>query len=333
MTGVWVDTDFGFDDLWALLVLRHLRCPVAGVSLVAGNAPLHRVTANAMGARLAYGFDWPLWQGADRPLVRAPETAQRILGPSGMRSRGAALPVPDAAPPPTGAVGALRNWLMSDLTAPRTVLALGPLTNIAALIQQAPEAANRITRLVWMGGSAGRGNHTPFAEFNALADAEALACVTGANVMASSGLGRPVTATSVTGSGIGETCAQTAGLPMDIVDLEFCRKVTFGPDDLPETDALTRDLLGGYLDIALERGRPGMAIYDPLAALAIAAPQDMTFAPCTVTVSIRPDESYGATTMSPAQTSTTRLATGPREDLAQKCLAALEREALHGQRQ
>ncbi|WP_179379897.1 nucleoside hydrolase [Jannaschia marina] len=300
MSGVWVDTDFGFDDLWALLLLRHLGRPVAGVSLVAGNAAMAQVAANALGAKQAYGFDWPVWAGAARPLARSQETAERILGPRGMRSRGRHLPRVDTAGLRDGAVGALRDWLCADGDDARPVLALGPLTNIARLVQRHPEALPRISRLVWMGGSAGAGNHTPRAEFNAVADAEALACVLG------------------------------AGLALDVVDLTFCRGVAFGAGDLPETDPLTRDLLGGYLDIALARGRTGMAIYDPLAALALAAPDRIGFTPCKIEVSTGRGPDYGATSISPAPGTGTRLATRAAGDLARICLDALKREALHG---
>lgn len=300
MTGIWVDTDFGFDDLWALLLLRHLGASVEGVSLVAGNAPLGQVIANAQGARAAYGFDWPLWQGADRPLIRSPETAERILGPKGMRSRGAQLPASNTETCNSRAVEAMAKWLMSPGTETREILALGPLTNLARLLETQPDAARRITRLVWMGGSAGAGNHSPLAEFNALADPEALFAVIAAR------------------------------LPVDIVDLTFCRRVTFGEQEMPATDPLTADLLGGYLDIALERDRPGMAIYDPLAAVAIAAPGRIAFAPCEVEVSTTPGATYGATRISACATSQARIASGATGGLAALCLGALEREALHG---
>ena len=303
MTGIWVDTDFGFDDLWALLLLRHLDCRVAGISLVAGNAPLPQVTANALGAKEAYGFSWPIWQGAALPLKRLPETAERILGPTGMMSRGSRLPETQADARSKGVLDALQTWLFSETDARREILALGPLTNIAHLLQQSSEARDRITRLVWMGGSAGAGNHTPKAEFNAVADAEALAWVV------------------------------DTGLCFDIVDLEFCRGVAFDQDDIPETDRLTGDLLGGYLDIALERGRPGMAIYDPLAALALAAPESIGFSPCSISVSTDASEIYGATAISKIMTSSTRFATEARADLAHVCLSALEKEAVHGPRQ
>ena len=300
--GIWVDTDFGFDDLWALLLLRHKTCPIAGVSLVAGNTSLAQVSRNAMGARVAYGFDYSMWQGANGPLNRKADTAEHILGSTGMRSRGQQLPDCTSSPP-KGAIEALRDWLLSDDGLPRTVLALGPLTNIAHLLQQWPDLAGRITRLVWMGGSAGRGNHTPAAEFNAVADAEALAVVLDADVA------------------------------FDVVDLEFCRSVTFSASDMPETDTLTSDLLGGYLDIGLSRGRAGMAIYDPVAAMAIAEPGSMTFSPCKISVSTKSDESYGATLIEENGSSATRYATAAKADLAAICLAALEKEALHGARQ
>jgi inosine-uridine nucleoside N-ribohydrolase len=299
VTGIWVDTDFGFDDLWALLLLRHLGCRVAGVSLVAGNVPLPQVAKNAVAAKAAYGFDWPLLQGASRPLMRKPETAVRILGPTGMRTRGRRLVATGQGLPPPGAVEALANWICSPPAAPRQILALGPLTNIAHFLNTYPGLADRIDRIVWMGGSAGPGNHTAFGEFNAVADAEALDKVIKAN------------------------------LPLDVVDLTFCRTVTFGPNDLPSADPLTLDLLGGYLDIALERGRPGMAIYDPLAALAIAQPESILFQPCAMTVVTDATEAYGATTFS-ATGSRTRRSVESAGPLARLCLDALESEVTLG---
>ncbi len=300
MSEIWVDTDYGFDDLWALLLLRHLGCAVAGVSLVAGNAPLDKVVANAMGANVAYDLSWPVWQGASRPLQRNPETAVRVLGPEGMRSRGARLPGSFATPPPPGAIDAICQWLGRETGTFQEILALGPLTNIAHLLRQSPGIENRISRLVWMGGSAGRGNHTATAEFNAVADPEALQVVLG------------------------------SGVRLDIVDLEFCRGVTFTPDDVPNMDDLTRDLLGGYLDIALERGRSGMAIYDPLAALAIAMPDAIGFTNCDIFVSVEPGRSYGATRVTPSLESVTRFASKAKADLRSICLKALKKEAVHG---
>ncbi|SDG08247.1 nucleoside hydrolase [Alloyangia pacifica] len=295
---LWVDTDFGFDDLWALLLLRHYGATVEGISLVAGNTPLPQVIANALGAAEAYELGAPLHAGADKALVREVETAQEILGEKGMDSRGRFLPEVDRAQPPADAVEALAAWLMQD--GRREVLALGPLTNIALLVQRFPEAAARITRLVWMGGSNGPGNHSPLAEFNALCDPEAAAIVAG------------------------------AGLPLDVIDLMICRQAIFGPEDMPQTDPLTADLLGGYLDIGLKRGRAGMAIYDPVAALAMVRPSAFAFERQSLTVSTTPNETYGATRFRPDPQGLTRLPTAPLEDIARLCLDALRQEASHG---
>jgi purine nucleosidase len=297
MTILWVDTDFGFDDLWALLLLRHYDVEIAGISLVSGNAPLPQVAAKALGARQAYSLNIPMWAGADRPLKRNPVSAKRILGPTGMQSRGMHLPEVETMTVPTGAVLAMSEWLQSAArNEPRDMLALGPLTNIAMLVRAAPQAAQNISRLVWMGGSNGSGNHTAAAEFNALADPEAVQIVA------------------------------DAGIPLDVVDLMICRQVTFGADDLPVTDQLTADLLGGYLDIGLSRGRRGMAIYDPIAALAAISPEMFDFEIRRLEISTNPDETYGATRFLPAVDARTRLVVRPGPDTAKMCLDALSKE-------
>lgn len=299
MSTFWVDTDFGFDDLWALLVLRSLGAQVAGISLVAGNAPLSQVVSNALGARKAYEFDAPIYAGADRPLARALETAERILGPRGMLTRGRHLPDGGALTETDDAHTALQNWLRSaKLGERRDVLAIGPLTNIARLIQDAPDLAQVITRIIWMGGSNGAGNHSPLAEFNALADPEAAAIVA------------------------------NAALTLDVVDLMFCRTVTFDANQHPKCDDLTSDLLGGYLDIALTRGRPKMAIYDPAAALVICKPDVFAYRHCDMSVSTTADATYGKTTFTQNDDGLTRLVVGTTMNVTDACLDALTRD--HG---
>ncbi len=71
---------------------------------------------------------------------------------------------------------AIRDALM-HAAEPITLVAIGPLTNIALLLTQYPECVFNIRRLVIMGGSAGRGNFTPNAEFNIAIDPEAAAKV------------------------------------------------------------------------------------------------------------------------------------------------------------
>ena len=182
MPAVWIDTDMGFDDLAAILTVAAAPgWAIEGVSLVAGNAPLPVVIDNAQ--RAAHFFRWvfPIHAGCERPLVGELVTAQNFLGDDAMRSAGRSLPLTRLPLAGDDAVSALAAWLRQT-DAPRAVLALGPLTNLARLLQRHPELALRIEPLVWMGGSAGPGNHTAAAEFNAAVDPESVQVVLDAGV-------------------------------------------------------------------------------------------------------------------------------------------------------
>jgi len=277
-SALWVDSDFGFDDLWALLVLRHLGVDVAGVSLVCGNMHLQQVINNAVSAQQVFGFRWPLFAGAQRPLKLPLHTAEAVLGQQGMQTRGLKLPHVKPSLQPNRAVGAFSQWLASD-QGKHEVLALGPLTNLAHHCLRSPDVFRTIDKITWMGGSAGHGNQTAWAEFNAYVDPDAVDVVL------------------------------SAGVPVDIVDLELCRQVIFGESDITKfrqdakfdqnhrtAQLLLKDLLGGYLDIALCRGRESMAIYDPIAALAIADVAAVEFTPSAIEVRLPPDEQRGRTT-------------------------------------
>ncbi|NDR58473.1 nucleoside hydrolase [Aliiruegeria sabulilitoris] len=251
--GIWIDTDMGGDDLFAILLAMRAKV-VDGISLSFGNAPLPQVRANAAGAAQAFGWRVPVHAGADRSILGAVTTAQYALGSTGIPTRGAELPATEA--DHGDALPALTDWLAGEAEA--EILALGPLTNLAILALARPDLLHRIGRITWMGGAIGRGNHTASAEFNAAADPEAIAILLARNV------------------------------PITMVDLDACRRVEIVEADVTNTNcsALLRDLLGGYLDIALSRGRPAMALYDPVAAALLAAPELFTTAPAEVTVEL-----------------------------------------------
>jgi inosine-uridine nucleoside N-ribohydrolase len=108
--------------------------------------------------------------GAPRPLVRERHTAAEVHGESGLD--GPALPPPSREPDPKHAI----DWTAATVEAgaePVTLIATGPLTNVALLLARYPELAARLERIVLMGGSIGEGNTTPAAEFNIWADPEA----------------------------------------------------------------------------------------------------------------------------------------------------------------
>ncbi|SIQ11464.1 Inosine-uridine nucleoside N-ribohydrolase [Rhizobium sp. RU35A] len=241
---VWIDTDMGFDDIAAILVVAHRGPPIAGVSLVFGNAGLQQVERNAAGAQDAFGWTFPLHRGRASPVLGRLETATGILGDHGMPSAGARLPEVPVVLHAGDAFSSLCAWLENG-DAEHRILALGPLTNLAALALARPDLAARITDLVWMGGGVTSGNHTASAEFNAFADPEALAIVL------------------------------AHGLPLRMVDLDLCRKVLAAPADVQpvrgaggRNSALLADLLSGFIDIAVSRGRSAMSLYDAVAAVA-----------------------------------------------------------------
>ncbi|KQV41431.1 MULTISPECIES: nucleoside hydrolase [unclassified Rhizobium] len=259
--GVWIDTDMGFDDIAAILVVARRAEPIDGISLVFGNSGFDRVRQNAASAAAAFAWSFPIHNGRALPVLGRLETAESILSEAGMLTAGRSLP---AAPllSESNAFTALCHWLETT-DAPRRILALGPLTNIAALALARPDLAEKIDDLTWMGGGVTAGNHTASAEFNAFADPEALAIVLAHN------------------------------LPLRMVDLDLCRKVIATPSDVGpvraaggRNAALLADLLAGYISIGTSRGRPGMAIYDPCAAVAFVRPEAVTFTQARIDVEL-----------------------------------------------
>lgn len=140
------------------------------MTTVAGNVSVEKTTRNALQLLHFWNVDIPLAQGAATPLLRPLRDAAYVHGESGME--GYDFVAHDCQPLAKPAFIAIRDALMSA-PEPVTLVAIGPLTNIALLLTHYPECAFNIRRLVIMGGSAGRGNFTPNAEFNIAVDPEA----------------------------------------------------------------------------------------------------------------------------------------------------------------
>jgi inosine-uridine nucleoside N-ribohydrolase len=107
--------------------------------------------------------------GADRPLVRDLFVAAYVHGESGME--GPALPPPGREPLDEHAVDFLARRIQES-DRPVTLVPTGPLTNVALLLARHPAVADRLERIVLMGGAIAEGNVTPAAEFNVWADPE-----------------------------------------------------------------------------------------------------------------------------------------------------------------
>jgi inosine-uridine nucleoside N-ribohydrolase len=168
-TPILLDCDPGHDDAIALLLaLGSPEVELRGVTTVAGNQTLEKTTANAIRVLELAGAEIPVAAGADRPLVRDPRVAANVHGETGLDG-------PDLPPPRAEAVGQHAVDFLAERIAGVTLVATGPLTNVALLLARHPNA--RPERIVLMGGAIAEGNVTPAAEFNIWADPEAAARV------------------------------------------------------------------------------------------------------------------------------------------------------------
>lgn len=171
-TPVVLDCDPGHDDAVAMLLAQASPAlDLLGITTVAGNQTLRLCTRNALRVCALAGIeDVPVAAGADAPLARPLQVAEHIHGESGLD--GADLPEPGSGTVAEDAVS-LTARLLRDSPGPVTLIATGPLTNLAWLLRRHPDITDRIREVVLMGGATGRGNTTPYAEFNIHTDPEA----------------------------------------------------------------------------------------------------------------------------------------------------------------
>jgi purine nucleosidase len=171
-----LDCDPGHDDAVAIaLAAGSPAIELLAITTVAGNQTVDKTTRNAcVMCTLLDLFETPVIAGAARPLVRTLRTATEIHGSSGLD--GPAPVEPAVAPTPGHAL----DWIVDSVMAsPRevTLVATGPLTNVAMALRKEPAIAEAVREVVIMGGAYSRGNVTPAAEFNIYVDPEAARAV------------------------------------------------------------------------------------------------------------------------------------------------------------
>jgi purine nucleosidase len=176
-----LDTDPGVDDALAiLLALRSSELKVEALTPVAGNVPLDFTLPNALKLlELAGRTDVPVAAGASTPLVRSLVTAKAVHGNNGLG--GVELPAPKIRPVSETASELIRR-IVRTIPGEISIVAVGPLTNVATALRSDPSLAQMIRSIVVMGGSLSRGNVTPAAEFNFYVDPEAARIVFDAGV-------------------------------------------------------------------------------------------------------------------------------------------------------
>lgn len=176
MKPVIISTDPGIDD--AVAIALAVASPALDVRLVcplAGNVDRIKTTANALKLLAFLKADVPVVPGSSRPLLRAPHAAADIHGESGMD--GFVFPQPTQQADTTQTAVAAMHQVVSTSPVPVTLIAIGPLTDIALFAHLYPEDLANVEELVVMGGALGRGNLGVLSEFNFACDPEAAAMV------------------------------------------------------------------------------------------------------------------------------------------------------------
>lgn len=169
-----IDCDPGVDDAIALAfaAAHQEEFELLAITTVSGNQSIGKVTQNALDLAQFYGLEVPVARGMDAPLVRDPLYAAETHGENGLGQ--CVLPKASQKPEKEHAVLYL-NRIIKELPERKkvTLVATGPLTNIAMLLKLFPEVKEKILEIVFMGGGAMGGNVTAAAEFNMYVDPEA----------------------------------------------------------------------------------------------------------------------------------------------------------------
>jgi len=168
-----IDTDAGIDDALAILCVSALpEISLEAVTCTAGNTSLEFVTNNVLLTLDQTAADVPVYAGCARPLVGSAPDASEIMGPDGLGGATQYLPTTNRRLCPTHAALAILQHTRQ--TYPVSLLALGPLTNLALALGLDDGLPSRMEKIVAMGGTINaQGNASPAAEFNFYYDPEA----------------------------------------------------------------------------------------------------------------------------------------------------------------
>ncbi|QQO10222.1 nucleoside hydrolase [Breznakiella homolactica] len=269
---VIIDCDPGLDDAVALLfAFGCAGLDVKAVTAVCGNQGLEKTFLNARKITAFAGMDIPVAGGAVKPLRRSPVTAAYVHGSDGLGG----LELPD--PPPASSPDAvtLMGNIIEKSPDPVSLVAIGPLTNVAQLLSSRPGLKPNIKVISLMGGAVEGGNVTPRAEFNIYADPDAAAIVF------------------------------SAGVPIVMAGLDVTKKALMFEADAAELRRTGRripvfaaDIFERYFRYYREQGIEGCYLHDPCSVAYLLDPSLFTSGKMHVSVGTSDGELLGATVCS-----------------------------------
>lgn len=236
-----IDCDPGHDDATAIfMALAHSdQYNLRAVTTVCGNNTLEKITKNAHYILSVVKSEVEVAKGPETPLINEPIISAEFHGDSGMD--GPTLEVETTSKDSDKSAVELMADILRDAKEKVTILALGPLTNVALLIKAYPQYLHKIERISLMGGGVCHGNITPYAEFNIYVDPEA------AQIVFSSGL--PIV-----------MCGLDVTEQVEILkeDYEYLRKHS-------DAGRVFADLMDFYIKGSPAFGATGCVMHDPCA--------------------------------------------------------------------
>jgi len=261
-----IDTDPGIDDAIALaLALFDTTLDVSLITTVAGNVSIDHTTNNTLELLAFYQQKIRVAQGATRPLLRAGRDASDVHGESGMG--GYKFPPADRSLLlKEQAVEAMARIIADN--AQTTLVAIGPLTNVALFIRTYPSLCAKIDEIILMGGSTARGNYGVYAEFNIGYDPEAAQIVF------------------------------TSGIPLTMVGLDVGSKALVYPADAEKIK--TMHVVGEMFYELFKKYRggsfkTGLKMYDACAIAYLLRPDLFQTLTCNVRIETKGEYTSGAT--------------------------------------
>ena len=279
---VLLDCDPGHDDAIAImLAVADPSIDLIGVTTVAGNVTLEHTTRNALRVLdMIDRPDIPVAAGRAGPRVRDLSTAAVMHGESGLAGP---LPVqPSRAADPMSAIEFIERTL-EEAIEPVTLVATGPLTNMADVVEQLPHLHHRIRELVIMGGAVELGNWTPAAEFNIWVDPHAADIVFRAACV-------PLT-TSDSPESSDSADPRRWGIPLTMIGLEVTHRAWLGDEhadhlrDRGPVGSFVAELLDHFVGFHQERfDWPGAPIHDAVTIAHLIDPTLVTALPMNVRV-------------------------------------------------
>ncbi len=263
-----MDVDTGIDDALAILLANNQEnLQLLGIACVYGNGTIEETYRNTRSIAKILNLKVLISKGSAYPMVN------KILHNREVHSLKdfGRLKIELETEKHVMLASAMYIKLLSEALEPVTIIATGPLTNVAHVIQNHPELLPKIKAISFMGGSLSVGNITRYAEFNAYSDPEAL------NIVLNS------------------------KLPLTMAGLDITRSLLFTPKDILKkikspnpTQKIFIDLIDFYVEKNKHKENgEGIHLHDSFALMAVAKPEMFNGELKSITVNISKDERRG----------------------------------------